>query len=418
MGIVALVAVLGHRRRVVERARFPRQLPVTRLPIRAPLVRPDLTVMADLRASDRKSTSVWMTVDSGATGVTMEAAAYYALGLDALRGVTVRQEDPTGRVIHRDAGMVPQMVLGPLVIDDVVTALGGGATVLGQSILSHSTWEIDWDRGILTLNGAPWSDAVVLPLRKEGDSEIVTITVDGAPIDMVLDTGAFVSTIPESMGAGLASRRLPPTTLHSLTGELIVRRLFTGNVKLGSLDVGTMEFAAIHTGGRRASLGLLGLDVLSRYELQVVPGSRIALRPRVDVAPSERIGRWAFLPKSCEHVGCVQASIAADGDHAKLTVTLDADLAEPIEVLFGCDHGVITRASYAFGRPPAIARHVRVRLPRGSRGSSTTMTNGASWFEHGCAQLEALDVSPIVATSFTASEPEPTGSELQAMFWP
>jgi len=440
-GAVAVVlsslvgVILAGRGRYERRVKFPDSPPVTRLPIRGPLVRPDLTVMATLRVSDKHSSPVWMTVDSGATGLTMPAHAFHSLGLDVLRGVTVRQEDPSGRVLVRDAGLVPQLQLGELVLDDVVTALGGGATVLGQSVLSHAPWEIDWDRGILTLGAPAWSeggDTLIVPLRKVGDAEVVTIAVEGKSVDMVLDTGAFASIIPETVGltAGLPTRRLPPTVMRSLGGEVIVRRLFSGEVRIGARGVGRNEFASIQTGGRRASLGLLGLDVLSRFQLQVVPGSHLALRPRGDVraVTAERIGRWSFVPKACEHAGCVHANLAPRGKDAALTVTLDADLDRPIEVLLGCagdraDTFVPTGSSFAFGAPPDIARHVRVRLPTTTRGAvtETVITDGAGWFGGGgadCHALEALDVSPLAAFAPSTTDSPPPDVELQATFWP
>jgi hypothetical protein len=427
-------ALLFGRGRYERRASFPASPPTTRLPIRGPLVRPDLTVVATVRVSDRKSSSVWMTVDSGATGVTLPSDAFYGLGLDALRNVTVRQEDPTGRIIVREAGLLPQLRLGELLVDDVVTAIGGGTTILGQSILAHSPWEIDWDRGMLTLGASPWpatNDVVTIPLRRVGDAEVVTIDIDGAPVDMVLDTGAFASMIPESVGVakGLAYRRLPPTVMHSLGGELIVRRLFAGALRLGSLQVGRVELASVATGGKRAGLGLLGLDVLSRYRVQVVPGSHLSLRPRGDVRRTtvERIARWSFVPTTCEHAGCVHATMIAAGRDAELTVTLDADLDQPIEALLGCagDHGdtiVPTGSSFAFGAPPDVARHIRVRLPSRARGSTSQITirDGASWFSAAgadCHALEALDVSPLLAVA-TAQPPAEQGGELLATFWP
>lgn len=425
--------ILAGRGRYERRAVFPASPPVTTLPIRGPLVRPDLTVAATVRISERRSTTLWMTVDSGATGVTMPTESFYGLGLDALRDVTVRQEDPTGRILMREAGLLPQLKLGELVVEDVVTALGGAATVLGQSVLAHSPWEIDWDRGLLTLGATPWAattETVIVPVRRVGDAEVVTLHLDGAPIDMVLDTGAFASMIPEAVGsaARLPSRRLPPTVMHSLGGELIVRRLFSGSARLGAASVGRIELAAVATGGKRASLGLLGLDVLSRYRVQVIPGSHLALRPRGDVrkTTAERIARWSFVPSTCPHPGCVHAELAPDGEDATLTVTLDADLAQPIEVLLGCagDHGdttVKTGSSFAFGAPPEVARHVRVRLPS-TRGAvaKITIPRGARWFSSAgadCHALEALDVSPIVPVATDAPPPEQAG-ELLATFWP
>lgn len=428
--VLALTVVLifvATRRRYAKRAAFPTTTTVTRLPIRAPLVRPDLRVMATLRANEKRTSTLFMTVDSGATGVTMPATAYHALGLETLRGVTIRSGDPFGRILTHDAGEVPEMILGSLTVREVITALGD-APVLGQSILTHAPWEIDWDRGMLTLGGNAWAgDArtTLIPVRHEADGEVVRILVDGVPIDMILDTGAFVSMIPETRGDGLSARRLPPTILGSVGGETIVRRAFVGNVKLGALDVGVNEFAAVATAGRRATFGLLGLDVLSRYQLQVVPGKHLALRPRGDVRQmtAERLARWSFLPTSCEHPGCVHGELS---EGSKLTVTLDADLAQSIEVLLGCkgdrdDTFVPTGSSFGFGHPPAIARHVRVRMPGIRRGEAlhTTIPNASLWFDAECRTLEALDVSPLAPVTAAEVNDAPTeAAELHAMYWP
>src|SRR5687768_14556322 len=58
---VVTAFVLGQRDRYQNRVVFPKDAGVTRLPIRAPLVRPDLSVMATLR-TPKRSRPVWMTV--------------------------------------------------------------------------------------------------------------------------------------------------------------------------------------------------------------------------------------------------------------------------------------------------------------------------------------------------------------------
>jgi hypothetical protein len=123
----------------------------------------------------------------------------------------------------------------------------------------------------------------------------------------------------------------------------------------------------------------------------------------------------------------VHATMIAAGRDAELTVTLDADLDQPIEALLGCagDHGdtiVPTGSSFAFGAPPDVARHIRVRLPSRARGSTSQITirDGASWFSAAgadCHALEALDVSPLLAVA-TAQPPAEQGGELLATFWP
>jgi len=404
--IVAVVALLGMRRRYEHRAVFPTSPPVARLAMRSPLVRPDLSVAANVRASKNRVAPIWMTVDSGATGVTLTNTTFAPLGLDMLTGVKVRSEDPLGRTLVREAGLLPELALGDLVVEDVGAAIGGEATVLGQSVLAYGTWEIDWDRGLLTLGASPWpegGDTTFVPLRTDGDAEIVSLTMDGTPLDMIVDTGARLSTIPESVGtrSGLAMQRGRPTTLNALGGgELVVHRLFSGEARLGSRDLGNVVLAALATGGRRAGYGLLGLDVLSRFHLQIVPGSHLALRPRGDErkTAAERVARWSFVPRTCEHLGCVRVERAP----RQLVMTLEADLAQTVELWLACtdDH---------------VAGHVRVGVARGPLGA-TSKTSLPAEFE--CPSLQVVDVAPIPPPGLAVSPMEPQPDvQLQAGIW-
>jgi predicted aspartyl protease len=428
-GLVAAVLAVRQcgRGRYQHRVVFPRNPPAARLAIRDPLVRPDLTVVATLRGDRGRGAPVWMTVDSGATGVTLPGSTYHSLGLDTLTGVTIRTEDALGQLLVRDAGLVPTVVLGPLVLSEVVTAIGGGSKVIGQSVLAHGPWEVDWDRGTFTLGVVPWAadaETVLVPLRRFGESDVVTIQVDGASVDMVIDTGAIASTIPDTVGreAGLAMRGLRfPARLRTVAGDVTVRKVFTGDVRLGALEVGRMDFATLSTAGRRAALGLLGLDLLSRYRVQVVPGAHLALRPRGDVrtTAAERIARWAFLP-ACKHPGCLQAKLDPAGDDATLTVSFEADVRRPIELLLGCatedaEKAVRPESTLVFERSPAASTHVRVRLPSGTPGTPSVMkiARGGLWFGAsgaGCGELQALDLSPttlVPADAATESEADP-----------
>ena len=439
LSVLSLVVLRVTRRgRYETRVVFPEHAPMVTLAIRDPLVRPDLTVMATLRRSPKRGTAVWMTVDSGATGVTLPDTTYYSLGLDLLSGVRIRTEDARGNVLTRDAGLVPDMILGPLVLNDVVTAIGGNQHVLGQSILTHAPWEIDWDRGKLTLGAAAWpkdSEAIALPLRREGDSDVATVEIGGVPIDMVLDTGALASTIPESVGtrAGLDGRALAyPMVLHSAAGQILVRKVFLGELRLGALGIHPLELASMSSVGRRAPFGLLGLDVLSRFHVRVEPGVRLWLRPRRDlgITAAERLARWSFLP-SCKRLGCLEASVEAVGEDAVVHVTYETDLARPLDVLFSCASNPgqptagTTLASDALVRAP---RQLRLRVPAGFPGepASVKVRRGGAWFGSGgagCADLAVVDLSPASLEPRDAAVDDPAGGsvaagELQVAFRP
>src|SRR5262249_54453402 len=101
-------------------------------------------------------------------------------------------------------GLLSSLTLGDLMVRDVpvtVTRLDGAMSrpgYLGQGILDHAPWEIDWDRGTLTLGATPWPegpDMIVVPLRRRLGKDMVTVQVDGHPIELELDTGSSLSVI-------------------------------------------------------------------------------------------------------------------------------------------------------------------------------------------------------------------------------
>ncbi|MBK7402140.1 MAG: retroviral-like aspartic protease family protein [Myxococcales bacterium] len=259
--------------------------------------------------------------------------------------------------------------------------------------------------------------------------------IGGVPIDMVLDTGALASTIPESVGtrAGLDGRALAyPMVLHSAAGQILVRKVFLGELRLGALGIHPLELASMSSVGRRAPFGLLGLDVLSRFHVRVEPGVRLWLRPRRDlgITAAERLARWSFLP-SCKRLGCLEASVEAVGEDAVVHVTYETDLARPLDVLFSCASNPgqptagTTLASDALVRAP---RQLRLRVPAGFPGepASVKVRRGGAWFGSGgagCADLAVVDLSPASLEPRDAAVDDPAGGsvaagELQVAFRP
>src|SRR5262249_57402101 len=122
----------------------------------------------------------------------------------------------------------------------------------------------------------PWPEGpgvIVVPLRRLLGKDIVTVQVDGHPIELELDTGAIVSVIraDTARDAGLSVHAV--NRPHHPTGKEV-----SGDTVLGPLRLGRIDFQLFPSilGG----YGVLGLDVLSRYRIQVVPGDRLAPRPR------------------------------------------------------------------------------------------------------------------------------------------
>src|SRR6185503_12977536 len=131
------------------------------LPIRDPILRPDLAVEALVHGRDGERAAIWMLLDSGATIGSLPAAVAAGLRLVDARPVTMLGVNGAART---SLVVAPRVELGELAMSRVaflVNTLGGPASELGlvgQSVLARMPWEISWDRGVVTLGATPWAD--------------------------------------------------------------------------------------------------------------------------------------------------------------------------------------------------------------------------------------------------------------------
>jgi hypothetical protein len=237
-----------------------------------------------------------------------------------------------------------QLALGDLVLQDVV-ARPTSIAALGQSVLSHSPWEIDLDRGTLTLDSPPWQDgapgAFRLPLRREGPLDIVEIRAGGKPVEMALSTTDSWSRAPFPVGE--------PADLLEY-GLMENGGMFLADTWVGPHHVGRHVYVDWMASDREAlwqrpswmkRYGSLGLDVLALFRFRVVPGRELWLQPRAnDVRPSaaERVSRWSWT-RGCARPGCVQVELNVQPAQAP-------DLERPLSVVLHVER--------AFPRPAAL----------------------------------------------------------------
>jgi gag-polyprotein putative aspartyl protease len=405
LGLVASLLSL----RCVPRAVFPEGSPAVVLPLRDPLLVPDPSVLATLPGRDGPW-SAWMYSDSGdpedgailpRASVARLGPAYVDRGATRIPWIWVREEDARW-------GLLSSLALGDLVMRDVPVRVTGldlthsPSGILGQAVLGHAPWEIDWDRGTLTLGATPWPDApdaIVVPLRRRKDMDVVTVQVDGHPVEMVVDTGAPFSVIPADIArdAGLSVHDVDRR--HHPAGQEV-----SGDAVLGPLRLGRIDFASVpHV---PVGYGLLGLDVLSRYRIQVVPGERLALRPRGDPWESapQRIARWPWT-RACRSLGCIRARLEPVGDDARLAFSFEVDVPHPVGLLLGCREAdpagsrLPTMSERATsGRSSGPAYHISLRVASAVKDQAveTLMLGGNQWLSRtGCREISVLDVVPI-----------------------
>jgi hypothetical protein len=392
---------------------FPEGAPTVVLPIRDPLLGPSLEIEAKLFTnSDEAARTIetWIAIDSGASYPTLPEAMAERLRLERLRGVRFKVSAHGSRTYDKQAVLLPVLEMGGLPVRSVLSSVAGDTPLVGESVLAHAPWEIDWDRGTLTLGAPVWPDdtpgVIAVALRHDGpsDTDVATLSVGGHPFDVLLDTGAVMSGLPPSAGNHLPGRAFEATMPFRGALEVIpVRRQFYGEAKLGPASLGTRGFAEI--GGRADTVGVLGLDLLAHYRVEVIPGKRLLLRPRQDLWQTgrERIGRWAWT-KECPHLGCVRAEIEPAGAEAWLTLEFDRPFSRPMTMVLGCDGDAAALISTSEiwaqgGQMRGEFHHIVARIDAGAVGivTATVRLGGSLWFARptACRELSVLDVVPM-----------------------
>ena len=388
---------------------FPAGSAAVVLPIRDPITDPVPSVLVTLPGRDGPW-SAWMYVDSGVPIVSavLPPASDDRLGshyADQFVGPIWFFQGP---VQFARGGLLSSLTLGDLVVRDVpvlvtrIDRLSVGGGIVGQGILGHAPWEIDWDRGTLTLGARPWPEGpetTVVPLRRSWGLDVVTVRVDRHPIEMILDTGAGMSYIlaDTARDAGLSVHEMAPRS--SPGGKVTSGDAALGPLRLGHIDFGSVPYSW-------PGYGLLGLDVLSRYRIQVVPGKRLALRPRGDTWQSapERVARWPWT-RACPSVGCLRARVEPAGKDARLVFSFEVDLPHPVALVLGCreldpvgSHLLTIRERLTSGRNSAPTNHVVLRVASAMKDQTleAMVSNGNQWLSRtGCREPAVLDVVPI-----------------------
>ena len=172
--------------------------------------------------------------------------------------------------------------------------------------------------------GCTLQKRVEVPLRSARNFILATVSLNGRDATMVVDTGAEATTLTPAMVAQL---HLPPdghgSVLRGVSGN--VR---SANAKLHRLALGGMILSADHSVGvgdmppfpnvHPAVAGLLGADVLARYEVELdVPGGRMALYSVYGCAGYTPWPGSAATPLQRTPTGLAFVAAQVDGRHVR-----------------------------------------------------------------------------------------------------
>ncbi len=264
------LAVPPHRRAFVE---FPAGADSVRLPARIDhrgniIVR----VVIGGRGFD-------LELDSGAASITLNAPIVAELGLP-----TYRHQYLNGKVESR-AAVVPQMSVGSLTMHDVAidtapvdenvsddTRVVG---LLGFDFLAEAAVRIDYQHGIVDAyrpsRFVPPAKAEELAVRLDEQTPQATVTINGRPSDVLLDTGAeFEFVLSHRYFRARESGATPapiPLMGDSQPVETIAGQTEFKRVKVSAIDIGTLEL--------QGALGYVATDPADMSQEDAVIGSGI-----------------------------------------------------------------------------------------------------------------------------------------------
>lgn len=267
----------GTKAHTQVRAEYRNQLPYRRT--RDGDARPSPTIPFSLGDNDKiyvkgrinNGPELDLQVDLGAGGNLINRDSVAQVGMHFDGTIRLRNSDGDNEVPSSSAN---RLEIAGLVWDAVPFAVAGNMTrredaIVGNALFQDQALEIDYDRGILTVHDAPpalpagWTpedmllDGVVPFVRGA-----LVVGDDVRHGWFMLDTGAYTSI--------LNSDRLRFSS--KMAGEL--RQLLGGRRRGPAVIIAGRTFADINYSlgrydGNRASLGLLGNDVLKRFNLLV-----------------------------------------------------------------------------------------------------------------------------------------------------
>lgn len=186
--------------------------------------------------------------------------------------------------------------------------------LLGGNFLAAYVVEIDWSARRVRLldperfrvpEAVAAEDEAVLPARMAGNRPVVTITLGGAPLEVLLDTGASFGVLLGAEAAGrlgVRARPAPGLRAVGVRGAIDVQFALLDEVGLGGLLFGPVPAVVAPEGLRQqgtANDSLVGQDLLATCTLRIdYPRGRIWLRRREGAAPRFLGASWPSVRRS------------------------------------------------------------------------------------------------------------------------
>jgi predicted aspartyl protease len=157
-----------------------------------------------------------------------------------------------------------------------------------------------------------------VPIALENHLFIIPVTIDGHPIDMLLDTGAQKSLLGESAVQRLRLVRdaRSYTSLMGLSGSAASPDARIDSISIGAAVLSVQRLPVNSFGGNQPFEGILGLDILGGYDLDI-DGPKLELTlyrvRRCETAPPPWDGPAAPIAGFSTRAGALKFPFKLDG---------------------------------------------------------------------------------------------------------
>ena len=126
------------------------------------------------------------------------------------------------------------------------------------------------------------SNSIVVPLQRSGSSYLVDVVINQSPVTLLLDTGASITALSETVVDRLrldkTNRRVRLSTANGTRTSNIYR---ADSLQLNSVQLNKVAVVEIKLGSRSRIDGLLGTDILQQFNYQIDNRSNsLILSPR------------------------------------------------------------------------------------------------------------------------------------------
>jgi hypothetical protein len=162
------------------------------------------------------------------------------------------------------------------------------AMLVGRDVLKSLVLEADLPRSRAAFHAPeayrPARDAIVIPLTLSGGAPMVTVKVEGMPVEVMVDTGAtgvLALSAEAARQAGLLAPGRPSTAAHSVSlgGQSLDRLVTARTLEIAGVSLRDAP-VQIYSPAAPSPIpsGLLGLGFLRRFRAAVdLPGRRLVL---------------------------------------------------------------------------------------------------------------------------------------------